>query len=782
MKTSIRISVGALAQCVLRSGDLSADFLGSTRPGDGIVAHRNIQNSREGEYSREVTVSHSLEIHDFLLEVSGRIDGIIHLPDGVIVEEIKTTHQNLDHFEKVDNPLHWGQLKIYAYMYSAQEDLDEIEVQLTYYQLDDGDTKELRRRFHRYELEVFFLEACQCYIDRVADIEAWYSLRDDSIRGVSFPYEDYRPGQRKMATEVYRTIKDHGQVIIQAATGIGKTMGILFPAIKAMGEGHAEKIFYLTARTTGRTIAEASLDELRAKGLRLRSVTLTAKDKVCFRPEAACTPEECEFARGYYDRLETSLDDFLKQDAFTRGVIENWARQNRLCPFESSLDLSLWADCIICDYNYVFDPKVYLRRFFLEQVGDYVFLIDEAHNLVDRARDMFSAEIRKKSFLEKRRPIKEKLPAIHKSAGKINSWLLQAGKRCHETGGFLADEEQPSDVYPLLKDFLKITDRWLSQNIKKSYREGLIDLFFSVKGFMRIAEQYDESYATLFVKEGKDLRLKLFCMDPATHLEKVLKRCRAAVFFSATMTPAHYFKKIFGCAESGRNLEIYSPFPGENLCVLLANRISTLYKQRIKTNTDVTRMISAFVKQKKGNYLIFFPSYEYMKMVHAQFIEKNPEMETIFQTLGLTEDERDLFLRRFKEENPVTLVGFVVMGGIFGEGIDLLGDHLSGAVIVGVGLPGISPERELIRRYFSIRADAGFEYAYLYPGMNRVLQAAGRVIRSENDRGVLLLIDQRFSNFQYKTLLPEEWNPVPVENVKGLTTILEEFWNHPTSQ
>ena len=271
-------------------------------------------------------------------------------------------------------------------------------------------------------------------------------------------------------------------------------------------------------------------------------------------------------------------------------------------------------------------------------------------------------------------------------------------------------------------------------------------------------------------------------MDPATHLEKVLKRCRAAVFFSATMTPAHYFKKIFGCAESGRNLEIYSPFPGENLCVLLANRISTLYKQRIKTNTDVTRMISAFVKQKKGNYLIFFPSYEYMKMVHAQFIEKNPEMETIFQTLGLTEDERDLFLRRFKEENPVTLVGFVVMGGIFGEGIDLLGDHLSGAVIVGVGLPGISPERELIRRYFSIRADAGFEYAYLYPGMNRVLQAAGRVIRSENDRGVLLLIDQRFSNFQYKTLLPEEWNPVPVENVKGLTTILEEFWNHPTSQ
>ena len=782
MKKTSRISVGALAQSVLCSGDLSSGFLGSTRPGDGIVAHRNIQNSREGEYSRELSVSFSTEIQDFVLEVNGRIDGVITLHDRVIVEEIKTTHQDLDHFEKVDNPLHWGQLKIYAHIYLVQEGLDEIEAQLTYYQLDSGSIKEIRRRFTRNDLEGFFQKACERYIEQVASFEAWCSLRNESIQKLAFPYAEYRPGQRKMATAAYRSIQDSSQLIIQGATGIGKTMAVLFPAIKAIGEGLAEKIFYLTARTTGRTIAEKSLDVLRGKGLRLRSVTLTAKDKVCFRPDAACSPEECEFARGYYDRFETSLDEFLKQDAFTREVIENTAKQYRLCPFESSLDLSLWADCIICDYNYVFDPKVYLRRFFLEKGGDYVFLVDEAHNLVDRARDMFSAEIEKKMLLEKRRPLKEDLPEIHKSAGKINSWLLGASKRCIETGGFLAEKEQPSNLYPLLENFLTITDRWLSLNIKKSYREGLSDLYFSIKDFMRISEQYDESYTTMLVKIGKNFRVKLFCMDPSTHLERVLKRCKTAVFFSATMTPAHYFIKILCCDESTHNLVNYSPFPSENLCILLANRISTFYRQRGKTKTDVTQMINAVVKQKQGNYLIFFPSYEYMNMVHDLFKEKNPEMKTIIQTFGLKEDERDRFLQTFTHENRETLVGFVVMGGIFGEGIDLLGDRLSGAVIVGVGLPAISPERELIRDYFTNKSQAGFEYAYVYPGMNRVLQAAGRVIRSENDRGVVLLIDQRFSNFQYKTLFPEEWHPFPVQNETGLTNILEEFWNKQPSR
>jgi DNA excision repair protein ERCC-2 len=782
MKHSIRISVGALAQCVLSSGDLSSGFLGSTRPGDGIAAHRKIQNSRGEEYLREVTVTHSVEIRDFVLEVNGKIDGIIHLPDHVIIEEIKTTHLSLDHFDRHDNPLHWSQLKIYAYIYSLQEGLEKIDAQLTYYQLDSDGVKEIRRRFTRDDLESHFLEACEHYVGQVEAFDAWCALRDEAIRQLTFPFADYRPGQRQMATAVYRKIQDGGQLIIQGATGIGKTMAVLFPAIKALAEGHAEKIFYLTARTTGRVIAEKTLDELRAGGLRLRSVTLTAKDKICFRPDAACSPEECEYARGYYDRFETSLNEFFRQDAITREVIEQTAGTHRLCPFESSLDLSLWADCIICDYNYVFDPKVYLRRFFLEQGGDYVFLIDEAHNLVDRAREMFSAEIQKTVVLETRRPLKEELPEIHKSLGKINAWLLGTARECTESGGFLAEKKQPSDLYPLLEKFLSITDRWLSLNIKKPYREALSDLYFSIKGFLRISEHYDDSYATMFMKIGRDLRIKLFCMDPSVHLERVLKRCKTAVFFSATMTPAHYFMKVLGCDESADGLEIPSPFPTENLCLLLAGGISTLYRQRAVTKSKVTRMIDAAVGEKQGNYLIFFPSYEYMKMVHNEFQEIHPGTETIVQTYGLTEDERDRFLQRFSEKNHDTLVGFVVMGGIFGEGIDLVGDRLSGAVVVGVGLPAISPERELIRSYFAEREQAGFEYSYVYPGMNRVLQAAGRVIRSENDRGVVLLIDKRFSNPHYRGLLPKTWRPFHVRNETELKNVLEDFWNRELSQ
>ena len=776
MKKSIRISVGALAQCVLRSGDLSTDFISSTRPGDGIAAHRKIQNSRGKEYRREVGVTHNVEIRDYVLEINGKIDGIIQFPDHVVIEEIKSTHLSLDHFDRHENPLHWSQLKIYACIYSVQEDLEEIDAQLTYYQLDSGGTKEIRRRFTKDDLESHFREACECYISQLESFDDWCALRDDSIRRLTFPFADYRPGQREMATAVYKIIQDGGQLIIQGATGIGKTMAVLFPAIKALGEGHAEKIFYLTARTTGKVIAEKTLDELRAGGLRLRSVTLTAKDKICFRPDAACSPEECEYAHGYYDRFEASLNEFFSQDAVTREVIESTAGAHRLCPFESSLDLSLWADCIICDYNYVFDPKVYLRRFFLEQGGDYVFLTDEAHNLVDRAREMFSAEIQKTRVLDTRRPLKGDLPEIYKSLGNINSWLLDAARECTESGGFLAEKEQPSDLYPLLEKFLSITDRWLSLNIKKPYREGLSDLYFSVKGFLRISEQYDDSYATMFVTTGKDFRVKLFCMDPSAHLERVLKRCKTVVFFSATMTPVHYFMKILGCDESALGLEIPSPFPAENLCLLVASNISTLYRQRAATKSKVTQMIDAAVGGKKGNYLIFFPSYEYMKMVYTEFQDIRPGTETIVQTYGLTEDERDRFLQRFSEENHDTLLGFVVMGGIFGEGIDLVGDRLSGAVIVGVGLPAISPERELIRNYFADLEQAGFEYAYVYPGMNRVLQAAGRVIRSENDRGVVLLIDKRFSNVNYRDLLPKRWRPSHVRNEIELKQVLEDFW------
>jgi DNA excision repair protein ERCC-2 len=775
-KKVFKIAVRDLVAYVLRSGDLVFEFLSSTRPVEAIRIHQKIQQSRPENYQAEVTVSCEVETELFTLVISGRIDGVLVASDQILIEEIKTTSRNLDHFEHQEDPIHWGQVKSYAYIYAKDHNLAEIDTRLTYYQVDTGEMIDFQKHFTLAELESFFRDLVARYLQWAQTIVRWEHLRDTSIRQLRFPFPYYRPGQREMAIGVYRAIKNEGQLLVQAATGIGKTIAAVFSSVKAIGEGISSKIFYLTARTTGRIAAEKALDELRNNNLKLKSLTITAKEKICVNPDSTCNPEECDVARGHFDRLNGALEDMFLQDAFTRDALEQVARSHRICPFEFSLELSLWADCIICDYNYAFDPRVFLRRFFLEETGDYTFLIDEAHNLVDRSREMFSAEIFKQPLLDVRRAVRRELPAVFKSLGKINSWMLKAGKKSDEAGFVWHQKEPPDALFPLLRIFLRITERWLSRNLKAGFREDLLDLYFNISGFMRVAEQYDESYATCFEKIKKDLKLKLFCIDPSIRLKNALNRCMAAVFFSATMTPMAYFQKILGCNESAAHLLLPSPFAPENLRLFVSDRLSTLYRQRQSTKHHVSRTICSFINQKKGNYLIFFPSYEYMQMVCEIFKSDCPESVTIVQTPAMSEAERDEFLQCFNRDNPVSLVGFAVMGGIFGEGIDLVGDRLSGAVVVGVGLPGICLERELIREYFAATLNAGFEFAYQYPGINRVLQAAGRVIRSEADRGAVLLIDQRYATYRYRSLLLPEWNPIQVKNQDQFARDLRKFW------
>ncbi len=766
-----------LIEHVLRSGDLGGGgFVGSNRAVEGTRAHRKLQKSRPEEYAAEVPIVYQKETDYFLLEISGRIDGVYHYPDRIIIEEIKTTLNDPDGFEYQENHPHWGQLKTYAYFYAVEHDLDEIDTQLVYYQIESGKTREFRHHFRKDELETFFQELLNRYLEWANRVEEWQQLRDTSIRNLDFPFPVYRSGQREMAVDVYVTIKQGKQLLVQAPTGIGKTMATLFPAIKAAAEGHTSKIFYLTARTTARIAAETALAELRRKGLKIKSLSMTAKEKICAHPTLFCLTEECPCARGYFDRIEHALQEAFQQEALTRETIAEVARRNNVCPFEFSLDLSLWVDCIICDYNYAFDPRVYLKRFFLETHADYTFLIDEAHNLVDRARTMFSAEIYKQPFLDLRHSVKAQLPELYKIMGKINSWLLQVRKRCETERKPYAEKEPPGDLLPFLKDFVEQAEVWLKLNLTASFREELLELYFEVSRFITVHEEYDERYATCFEKINSDLQLKLFCLDPSERLRNALKRCKAAIFFSATMTPAQYFQQILGCEESARTRILPSPFPGANLCLLMAGRISTLYKQRDRTAPAVMEAILATVTQKTGNYLLFFPSYRYMRMIYDVFSEQHPDIEIIIQTPGMREAEREQFLERFSHNNQETLTGFAVMGGIFGEGIDLVGDRLTGAVIVGVGLPGICLERDLIRDYFAARNGAGFEYAYMYPGLNRVLQAAGRVIRSEHDRGVVLLIDQRFAMPRYTSLFPKEWRPVRVMNAKQMEEALQGFW------
>ena len=776
MKSELKIAVRDLIEHVFRSGDLVFEFLGSSRPVDGIRAHQKIQNSRPDTYQPEVSISHQVETDRFRLIIGGRIDGVYNEPGRTIIEEIKTTTRNPNYFEKNQQPVHWAQVKTYAYIYGRQQGLEEIMTRLTYYQIDTGEIRTFKHTFGIAELEIFFDDLIARYLEWAQTINDWSRQRNESIQDLDFPFVTYRPGQDKMAKEAYRAMCDHSQLLVEATTGIGKTIAVLYPAVKALAEKLSQKIFYLTARTTGRIVAQKALDELRAKGLRLKSVTLTAKDKICFCPDSACNPEECEYARGHFDRINDAVNAIFARDAFTREQIVETARIYRVCPFEFSLDLSRWADCIICDYNYVFDPRVYLRRFFKEEKGDYIFLIDEAHNLVDRSREMFSAEIFKQPVLDIRRQLKDNLPHIYKSLGRINAWLVKARKKCAESRNPLAEKDPPEDLIPLLKGFLFITERWLAQNIKTAFRESLLDLYFAVSGFIRVADQYDECYTTCYEKMGKDLKLKLFCIDPSIHLEKAMNRCQVAILFSATMTPMDYFKQILGCDQSAHHLILHSPFPGENLGLYISDQISTYFRHRDQTADQVARVIATLIEQKKGNYLLYFPSYVYMRKIYQSYTARCPQTETILQKPGMAESERDMFLRRFSQNNPQTLVGFAVMGGIFGEGIDLVGKRLMGAVVVGVGLPGISLERELIKEYFTNALGAGFEYAYLYPGINRVLQAAGRVIRTEKDRGVVLLIDQRYGRYQYKSLLREEWDPVRVRDPQQLADGLQKFW------
>ena len=781
MKSELKIAVRELIEHVFRSGDLLFEFLGSSHPVEGIRAHQKIQNSRPDTYQPEVSISHQVETDRFRLIIGGRIDGVYTEPNRTIIEEIKTTTRNPDYFEKNQSPIHWAQVKTYAYIYGRQQGLEEIMTQLTYYQIDSGEVRKFKHTFGILELEIFFDDLIGRYLEWALTIIDWSRRRDESIQDLDFPFVAYRPGQDKMVKEAYRAMRDHSQLLVEATTGIGKTIAVLYPAVKSIAERVSQKIFYLTARTTGRIVAEKALDELRAKGLRLKSVTLTAKDKICFCPDSACNPEECEYARGHFDRINEAVKAIFAGDAFTREQIVETAQTYRVCPFEFSLDLSRWADCIICDYNYVFDPRVYLRRFFQEENGDYIFLIDEAHNLVDRSREMFSAEIFKQPVLDVRRQLKDKLPHVFKSLGRINAWLVKARKKCAESRNPLAEKNPPEDLIPLLKGFLFITERWLSQNIKTAFRESLLDLYFAVSGFIRVFDQYDECYTTCYEKMGEDLKLKLFCIDPSIHLEKAMNRCQVAIFFSATMTPMDYFKQILGCDQSAQHLILHSPFPGENLGLYISDQISTYYRDRDQTVSQVSRVIATLIEQKKGNYLLYFPSYVYMRKIYQSYTARCPQTETILQKPGMAESERDMFLRRFSQNNPQTLVGFAVMGGIFGEGIDLVGNRLMGAVVVGVGLPGISLERELIKEYFTHTLGAGFEYAYLYPGINRVLQAAGRVIRTEKDRGVVLLIDQRYARFQYKSLLREEWDPVWTRDTRQLADGLRKFWSDSSS-
>jgi DNA excision repair protein ERCC-2 len=795
------VQVRELVEFVLRRGDLGVrgHFAGPDRALAGIRGHQKIQRSRPAGYETEISVEQAVETDEFTLQIRGRIDGLQITSQEVLLEEIKTVQGTWDH---VADPLHWAQAKFYGCIYARSHSLDRMVIQLVYLELETGRVTELRQSFTSAELSDFFDTTTAVYLDWLRECHRWNQKRDESIHALAFPFPAYRPGQRDLAVAAYRTLANGGRLFLAAPTGIGKTISVLFPAIKALGKGKLERLFYLTARTVGRAIAEKALADLRRNGLKLRSVTLTAREKICVQAGQPCDPQTCPLARGYYDRIQPAIREALEREEINRAVLEAVARKHQVCPFELSLDVSTGCDAVIGDYNYVFDPQVYLRRHFAEDGGPYAFLVDEAHNLVDRAREMFSADLDSREILAVRRAIKPAVPRCAKSLAKLNSEMRKLGGPTaasaepaeisdpsvelnlfpaqpaavrSEKSDTHTSRELPKTLIALLADALAEAEAWLIQNQPAGFREDLLALYYRLNSFWRTAELYDEHYVTL-IENGPAIKVRLFCLDPSDLLRQALARGQAAIFFSATLTPMDYYRTLLGGAPEDPVLQLASPFPPENLAVFIQDRIQTRFKARTESLGAVAEAIATLVAGRRGNYLVYFPSYHYLNAVLQEFQTRCPSVPVLVQRPGMTEPERDAFLAAFSAEHGETLMGFAVLGGIFGEGIDLVGERLIGAVIVGVGLPQLCVERDLIRDYFQRQNAAGFDYAYTFPGMNRVLQAIGRVIRSETDHGVVLLIDTRFDELRYRRLFPPWWQYVRIRSCARLREVVGGFW------
>ena len=716
-----------------------------------------IQKTYGESDKKEVYLRAEVKAGDLSFIIDGRCDGLLFRDEEVVIDEIKSFSLASEQIQQGGYPVHWAQGKLYAFMYAKDNDLQKITVQLTYVQVDTLEKIFFQKRYHISELEAFLEYVMKDYSPYANLLANHRKKRNESCKELTFPFESYREGQRKLAGGVYKSIFDKKNLFAKAPTGIGKTISTLFPSVKAIGEGHLDKVFYLTAKTITRTAAEEAFKNMRSCGLCMSTVTITAKDKVCFKDETNCQKDYCEFANGYYDRINDAILDILSNETgMTREIIEIYAKKYTVCPFEFSLDLAYVVDGIICDYNYVFDPRVSLKRLLEEQKKSTVLLVDEAHNLVDRGREMFSSSLNKEVFLQLKKENKGVNKSLFDAASKLNAWFLSLKKGNPDKHEFTL-EQLDEELLDTLIQFVEITEQVLPLESSPT----LLEAYFIVNNFLKINEVLDEHYVIYVEKVKNDLIVKLFCIDPSKLLHQMGKGYRAKIFFSATLSPLNFYQDLLGGQEDDYVLSIPSPFSSDQVDVYI-HPLSTRYRDRERTKESIAAGIQSLIKKRPGNYFIFFPSYQYLLAVYEQFKQQDEATKTILQAAGMTEPEREAFLDAFKPNQTETLLGFAVLGGIFSEGVDLIGDRLNGVVVIGVGLPQLCFERNLIKDHFNQQNKNGYDYAYVYPGMNKVLQAGGRLIRSEEDLGTIVLIDDRFLQHQYQQLLPPEWQQFTV--------------------
>ncbi len=844
-KTEVHISVRNLVEFVLREGDIDNRKAVSPENAmqEGGRIHRMIQRRMGADYQAEVSLKYFYETENYVIAIEGRADGIITVPGGLkpesggispsgreniagrewapdmscqesavmlqpmaVIDEIKGTYCEL-HKLKNAVPVHLAQAKCYAYIYARQKGLEGMRVRMTYCNMDTEEIKYFHFDYTFRELEQWFCEVMAQY-RKWADFEyEWKKQRKASVKALQFPFP-YREGQKDLVTYVYQTIYHKRKLFIEAPTGVGKTISTVFPAVKSIGEGRGERIFYLTAKTITRTVADEAFGLLREHGLKFKTVILTAKEKVCFMEETECNPEYCPYAKGHYDRINAAVFDLLTHvDNFSRVAVEEFARRHQVCPFEMCLDMSLFADGIICDYNYVFDPHVYLKRFFADGVkGEYIFLIDEAHNLVDRGREMYSAVLRKEDFLRLKRTLKGLDGKTERQLDKCNKEMLSLKRECEN----YRIEEYIDPFVTAVQRLGTVMEGYLEEHEKpdifhtKEIRTEVLEFYFEVAHFLDIYERVDENYVVYSeMEEDGSFILKLFCVNPSVNLLECMKKGRSTILFSATLLPIRYYKGLLG-AEPG-DYEVYaqSVFDPKRKALFIGNDVTSKYTRRTEDEYyNIAFYIKEIIRNRHGNYMVFFPSHAFLNKIYHVFMDcffDGESMECIVQGERMGEEEREEFLRCFAgmdfgagierehdfssiipmeaEEGEKSLVGFCVLGGIFSEGIDLKNDSLIGTVIVGTGLPQVCNEREILKNYFDGRGENGFDFAYRYPGMNKVLQAAGRVIRTAEDVGIVALLDERFLDRAYQRMFPREWEEFEIVTADGVARRVERFWD-----
>ena len=879
-KGEIRISVRNLVEFILRQGDIdNRHQKGSDQAmQEGSRIHKKIQKQMGADYQAEVFLRYTHDTPKYCLIVEGRADGIIHRPNEVLVDEIKGTYRDLNKLHR-PIPVHVAQAKCYAFIYGSQNDCKNIRIRMTYCNIETEDIRYFYEDYRLEELRKWFLLLIEEYLKWSDYSWEWKQIRQYSLENLKFPFP-YREGQRDLVSYVYQTIYHQKKLFIEAPTGVGKTISTIFPAMKAMSKGMGDKLFYLTAKTITRTVADQTFALLREKqGVAFKSVILTAKEKICFMDHPECNPDSCPYAKGHYDRINDAVYDMLvHEDSYNRERIEYYAMKHRVCPFEMALDISLFADGIICDYNYLFDPHVYLKRFFAEgNSGSYLFLIDEAHNLLDRGREMYSAGLVKEDFLALKNSLKHTItdeiedmidgqmslefetgesllmeksgyhlliedngqPVVTDTSeqfemivnpGKTTMNQRHKGKRRKSGKSILVKEgyaerlihhldvcnkillqyKRNCESYRLVNeidDFVNALLRLYSvmadyleeqEETSPPVREELLDFYFAIAHFLDIYERQDENYVkyTELQQDGTFL-FRLFCVNPRENLKECMVKGRSTILFSATLLPIQYYKELLGGDDSDYEVYAKSVFSPEKKELFIARDVTTRYTLRTQEQyANIARYIDEIVSARTGNYMVFFPSYMFMRQIYDVYSERfqKEEVECILQQEYMNEKEREDFLNRFNgneecdlsaqinmeieiEEEQRTLIGFCILGGIFGEGIDLKEDRLIGAIIVGTGLPQVGNEKEILKKYFDDRNENGFDYAYRFPGMNKVLQAAGRVIRTAQDIGIIALLDDRFLQFSYRRMFPREWESFDVVNVQNVSALVERFWD-----